>query len=219
MTAVSSLNPASSVLTSELPPLDWDQVIGYRRAYFGSVMDNLRRLGAAAGDIAGLVVLEQPVVLVNSPALVREVLITRAEEFSTQNPRLPAPAKPVSMLQCHGAAHHRARRQVSPAFRPRHFAAYADTIAECADRLQSGWRDGATIQIGQEMNRLALNVIGKTVLGRDGMGDGDKVGEAQTLITQTLEARWSPVRLPLPWRIPPRKRVLQAHATLNQAVR
>ena len=200
-----------------LPQIDWNRVVGQRRAYFGSPLDNMKRLGDAAGDIAGFTVQGQPVVLINTPALVREVLVTRAEEFPIAAPSV-ALSGPVPMSQSDGAAHRGRRRQVMPAFQPRHFAAYAQIMADCTEHLQSGWRNGAIAPIARDMERLAFHVIARALLGLDDIDEGTPLGAAQRTMARAGFFKWSPAQQIVPWQARERRQMTQAHASLVEAV-
>ncbi len=201
-----------------LPQIDWNRIVGQRRAYFGSPLDNMQRLGDAAGDIAGFIVQGQPVVLINTPALVREVLVTRTEEFPIAAPSAAALVGPVPMGQSDGAVHRGRRRQVMPAFKSRHFAAYAEIMADCTEHLQSGWRDGQIVPIARDMERLAFHVIARALLGLDDIDEGTPLGEAQRTMARAGFFKWSPAQQLTPWQARARRQQTQAHASLVDAV-
>lgn len=201
-----------------LPSLDWNRIVGRRRALFGSTLANLRQLGKAAGDLAGFEAGGRIVVLVSSPALVRDVLVTRADDYGMMSPAVTPPAV-MPMFQSNGEDHRRRRRLVTPAFRPRHFQAYAEAIRGCTERMAEGWADGQTLKIGAEMERLAFDIAGRTLLSREGRADTALLAEAERTMARAGDLKWSPARLPAFWLLSRRVRMASAHETLTEAVR
>src|SRR5205809_223797 len=65
-------------------------------------------------------------------------------------------------------------------------AGYGDTMVRASDRMRQGWRDGAALDIAQEMNRLTLSVVGKTLFDADLDSQARGVGEALTGVMQTF---------------------------------
>lgn len=203
---------------NSLPPLDWNRVVGRRRALFGSTLVNLRQLGKAAGDLAGFEAGGRFVVLVSSPALVRDVLVTHADDYGMMSPAaLPPAVRP--MFQSDGEDHRRRRRLVTPAFRPRHFQAYGEAIRGCTERLAEGWSNGQTISIGADMERLAFDIASRTLLSREGRADSALLAEAERTMARAGDLKWSPAHLPAFWQMSRRMRMVSAHGTLTEAVR
>ena len=212
-----------SAETVPLPTLDWKAAVGRRRAYFGPTLANLRRLGAAAGDLAGFEAGGRFVVLVTDPALVRDVLVTRAGDYGMMSPAVTPPAvSPPAvrpMFQSDGEDHRRRRRLVTPAFRPRHFHAYAEAIRACTERQAGGWRVGQTIQIGAEMERLAFDIASRTLLSREGRADAALLAAAERTMARAGDLKWSPAHLPAFWQVSRRMKMTSAHTALTEAVR
>ena len=204
--------------TAALPTLDWNAAVGRRRAYFGSTLANLRALGSAAGDLAGFEAGGRFVVLVTDPALVRDVLVTRADDYGMMSPTVSPPAV-MPMFQSDGEDHQRRRRLVTPAFRPRHFHAYAEAIRACTERQADGWRDGQTIQIGAEMERLAFDIASRTLLSREGRADAALLAAAERTMARAGDLKWSPAHLPAFWQVSRRMKMVSAHTALTEAVR
>ncbi len=211
----------SLTLPASLPPLpslDWNRVVGRRRALFGSTLANLRQLGKAAGDLAGFEAGGRFVVLVSDPSLVRDVLVTHADDYGMLSPSVTPPAvRP--MFQSDGEDHRRRRRLVTPAFRSRHFQAYAEAIRGCTERLAAGWADGQTLRIGAAMERLAFDIAGQTLLSREGRADAALLAEAERTMARAGDLKWSPAHLPAFWQLSRRVQMTSAHGTLTEAVR
>ena len=106
--------------------------------------------------------------LLNHPDYVEDVLVTRARLF--KKGRALERAKRLlgeGLLTSEADLHRRQRRLAQPAFHKQRIAAYADTMVAHAQRTSARWRDGETLDISGEMNRLTLTIVGETLLGAD----------------------------------------------------
>jgi cytochrome P450 len=87
---------------------------------------------------------------------------------------------------------------------------YADGMAQAAETLQAGWRDGQTLDLMPAMSRLTLGIVGKTLFDADVLGHAEDVGRALTVAMRYfMDVIRAPVRLPFAW-IPPWKRDVKA---------
>jgi cytochrome P450 len=180
----------------------------------------LARLAREYGDIAGFRVGPQRLVLLNHPDYVEDVLVTRARLF--KKGRALERAKRLlgeGLLTSEGDHHRRQRRLALPAFHKQRIAAYADTMVAHAVRTAARWRDGDTLDISAEMNRLTLTIVGETLLGTDLEADAGGVREALTTVFEAFPMTMSPFaalleRLPLPIV----RRYNRAHAALDALI-
>jgi len=161
-------------------------------------------------------------VLVNTPALAREVLVTQAEHFEKggalrQNGRLVFGNGLVTSLN---AFHKRQRRLVAPAFTHTRIGGYADVMAGYAEQLQRTWTDGETVDIAREMHRLTLWIVGKTLFDADLTGsEAANVREAMTGLQHGFNRSSTQfIRLPLPWVIAQEREFKTAVAQLDAIV-
>src|SRR5207249_6324500 len=124
---------------------------------------NLKR---TYGDLAHVRTGGEHLFLVSDPLHARDILVTNQRKF--MKGRGLERAKRLlgeGLLTSEGATHLRQRRLMQPAFHRDRIAAYADTMVAYADRIRRAWRDAATLDIAQEMNRLTLSIVGKTLFG------------------------------------------------------
>jgi cytochrome P450 len=80
---------------------------------------------------------------------------------------------------------------MAPAFAHRRIAAYADTMAACTESMQATWVDGARIDLADEMMRLTLAVVTKTLLDADVGRDASSVGAAVSVLIRDINTRSS----------------------------
>ncbi len=161
-------------------------------------------LARTYGDIAYLRMAGEHLFLVSDPRHVRDIFVTNQRNFhkgrGLERARRVLGA---GLLTSEGAVHVRQRRLMQPAFHRDRIASYATVMTEYADSLQRGWADGHTIDAAQEMMRLTLAVVGKTLFDKDVRSQARDVGEALTAVMESFWTLMLPFanvieRLPLP---------------------
>ena len=144
-----------------------------------------------------------PLRWVSDPALAHEVLATKQESF-VKGPGLTVFLKPVlgnGLLVSEGSFHTAQRKLLAPAFAHKRIASYADTMAERARRYVERLVDGAYVDAADDMMRLTLEIVGKTLFDAEVADDADEVGEA---LTHAMEGTVSQLNslVPLPPFVP-----------------
>ena len=147
--------------------------------------------------------------LIMSPALIEEMLVTRAGEFLrdrlTMN-TLSGPINKLSLFFAEGADWKWQRRAVSAAFRRESILAEVDTFAACAREQIALWRrlDARTpVDVAPAMSRVTFEVILRSVLGANAGFDREKfiaeltralgtIGWRRVLAVLGLSTDWIP---------------------------
>lgn len=161
----------------------------------------------AAQDYGDLVYFRfgpQPVFFFNHPDLIKEVLVTHDQSF--MKGRGLERAKRLlgeGLLTSEGAFHRRQRRLAQPAFHRQRVQAYGSCMTRCAEELERRWSDGAVLPIEQEMMRLTLAIVAKTLFDTDVSGEAEEIGQALTTAMQLWRRMMLPFaeyleKLPLP---------------------
>jgi cytochrome P450 len=153
------------------------------------------RLARTYGDVSHLVAGGEHLVLLNHPQLVKDVLVTHQRNF--RKGRGLERARRLlgdGLLTSEGDTHLRQRRLMQPAFHKERIASYGTAMTEYADRVQGRWQDGATLDIAQEMTRLTLGVVGRTLFDADVEAHASHVG---TALSAVLASFWTTM-LPFP---------------------
>jgi cytochrome P450 len=172
------------------------------------------------GPLVHLVAGTEHLYVVIEPRHVRDVLVTSQRKF--KKGRGVEAIKPMlgdGLLTSEGQTHLRQRRLTQPAFHRERIAAYASVMTDCAARATAGWSDGARIDASEEMTRLTLAVVGKTLFGADVEPLAREVGQALSAVMRSFWIRMLPFadaieRLP----IPQMRRAKAARATLDRIV-
>src|SRR6266478_8894832 len=120
------------------------------------------------GDLAYMRLGPQHAFVVSHPDWIRDILVTNQGNFTKS--RMLERAKVLlgdGLLTSEGEFHTSQRRLVQPAFHRDRLAAYAQVMSEAAVRLRERWTDGVTLEVSEEMMRLTLSIVGKTLFSAD----------------------------------------------------
>jgi cytochrome P450 len=189
-------------------------LLDYRRA-------PLRFLTGVArdfGDIATIRFGPFKSVLLSHPDLVKEMLVTQNRRFH-QGPAHVFLARALGrgLLTSENPLHLRQRRLMQPAFHHQRVAGYGAVMAAYGAQTSDRWRDGASLDVAQEMMRLALAIVGTTLFGTDITTDASLIGRASGVVNAYASDRSTQITGPLLDRLPlPRtRRFYRAKAHLD----
>ncbi len=174
--------------------------IAFRRDSLGFLESLARRYG----DIVYFRMGPQDVFFLNHPDYVRDVLVTHQQDFIKG--RALQRAKRLlgeGLLTSEGDFHRRQKRLALPAFHRQRVGSYGAVMTDYAARMCDDWRDGATLDISQEMMRLTLAIVGKTLFDADVEAEAQEIGQALTDVMNLFDVMLLPFselldKLPLP---------------------
>ncbi len=172
------------------------------------------------GDIASFRAGGQSMVLLSHPEAIKDVLVTNNPSFIKG--RVLQRSKRLlgeGLLTSEGDLHRRQRRLVQPAFHRTRIAGYAEKMVEYAARTRARWKDGATLDVHQEMMRLTLAIVAKTLFDADVESQAGEVGAALNEVMGLFGFLLLPFsehleRLPLP----PVRRMERARERLDRVI-
>lgn len=169
--------------------------------FFGPMVTRSRRdplgfmtsLARDYGDICSFRIGFDHIFFVNHPDYVRDVFVNHYESFlkgrgNTRAKRFLGEG----VLLSEGDTHRRQRRLDQKAFHRQRLNAYALEMSACAERYSARWHDGETLDIWQEMLRITLLIIGKTLFNADVESKDDEVGQAM----HAASSRYRTFKLP-----------------------
>jgi len=162
---------------------------GLKRWSLGPLNDNpleyFTKIACEYGDIAGLRALNFKTIFINHPDLIEEVLVTNARKYSKGRVlRANRHVFGEGLLTSEGDFWLRQRRLAQPAFHRVRIASYAGTMVEYTQRMLDGWRGGEERDAHQEMMRLTLQIVGKTLFDADVERDAQEVGKSLELLLE-----------------------------------
>ena len=173
-------------------------------AYRKGPLPFFQNLAAQYGDISYFRLGPQEAFFFNHPDYIKDVLVTNHQNFHKglalqRAKRLLGEG----LLTSEGEFHRRQRRLAQPAFHRARIASYAGVMTDYASQTRERWRDGDTLDMSEEMMRLTLGIVGKTLFDADVVSDAQEVGEAMTVVMDLFNTITIPFfellqKLPLP---------------------
>jgi cytochrome P450 len=112
--------------------------------------------------------LGQRLILMNEPEGIEELLEKNQKYYHRRAGSTPLKIfTGESVLTISGEPHLRQRRLMQPAFNKKRIDAYGDTMAELAEAHAKRWRDGAVVDIHEEMLEVTAAIITKTIFSSE----------------------------------------------------
>jgi cytochrome P450 len=185
------------------------------RALFSDRIRMLEEMGASIPRIGRSSFGRISVVLVNTPELIPEVLIEHVDDYQ-KGPVLRVFAKPLlgeGILVSEGEQHRERRKLVAPAFAHQRVSKYAAVMQQHALAAQATWRDGQEIDIADEMMRVTLGIVGRTLFDVDLLDQADTLRQNITTLQQAMA-----FQMRLPFRLPASGKRRRALDSLNETV-
>lgn len=97
-----------------------------------------------------------------------------------------------SLITTEGPAHRTRRRQVQPAFQRQRLEAYAGSMVAAAQATAQQWQDGQRVAMEQQMAALAMDAIGRAVLGVDGRALAPVIGASLEQLMRAMPLLFIP---------------------------
>jgi cytochrome P450 len=175
-------------------------------AYTALYRDPLGYLAGAArkyGDIVHLAIAHRHDFLLNHPDYIRAILLDQdGMRRSVHRPLQRILGR--GLITSRGKIHKRQRSLLQAVFQKQRIAALGEVMSREIVRWSDRWRDGATVEMADEMTRLAISIAGKTLFNVDLESEEIEVRDA--LITVFAATRFNNLllasklleRLPLP---------------------
>ena len=165
------------------------------------------------------------VVLLADPAAVRHVLLDNVENYpkAAYERRGLGALLGEGILASDGEKWRSHRRLMAPSFDHKSIVSYAPGMSDCIDSHLQGWDrigGGTTVDIAEEMRKLALKIISRAMFSTDSDRIVDLMGETLARIVGELEFNLADV-VPLLRRIRFRRRMRRVDrifAKLNEAM-
>jgi cytochrome P450 len=193
-----------------------DMILQFARRRLPFLVESAARYG----DVVLFRVGNERIYLFNHPDLIRDVLVTNQKNFTKS--RALVRAKKVlgeGLLTSEGEFHLRQRRLAQPAFHRDRIVAYARSMVDYAQRTGSRWSDRQSLDVHDEMMKLTLAIVAKTLFSADVEGEAAEIGEALTTTFAAFNIGVLPFselleKLPLPYI----KRFDAARARLDETI-
>jgi cytochrome P450 len=137
------------------------------------------------------------------PDLIEFVLVTNPRLFIKSVPfRALRPVVGNGLFLSEGEFWLRQRRLMQPAFHRQRISTYADTMVRYTERLLDTWPPGEVRDVHEEMTRLTMEIVAKTLFDADVSAEAAEVGATITEALAALNARLGSLWLLLPEQLP-----------------
>lgn len=131
------------------------------------------------GEIVPIQLDEDLFCLLSNPAHITEVLKDRLLFPKGQDVKLLSGLIGNGLLSSNGSFWQRQRRLAQPIFKQRKISAYGEVMVDYTRRMLADWQPNTNLDIHEEMMRLTLNIVMKTIFDQDvNEGDAHKVAKA-----------------------------------------
>jgi cytochrome P450 len=170
------------------------------RAYLRDPLEFVTDIARAGGDVAHVRMLGRDFYLLSHPGDIERVLVEHAGDLgrSLDARRLGQFVLGQGLLTSDGALWRRQRKLMAAAFTPRRIHAYADTMDAIARAFIDRWSDGASLNLHDEMSRIAMRIVAEVLFGADVEADADRVGACVRAIDAFFSSPEQALDLP-PW--------------------
>lgn len=173
------------------------------------------------GDLSLIPFGPRPMLLVNHPDLIHQVLVEKANSFykTRQLKKIFEASLGQGLLTADGDHWRRQRKLVQPAFHHKRIEAYSTTMVDYAERMMQAWSAEEQRNIDHDMMKLTLGIVSKTLFNTDTSAEADKLGEAITVGQEITIKQFNSIFVPPAW-LPTRENKLSAWSlnTINETV-
>ena len=170
------------------PPQQW--LFGNLREFGRDRLGTLSRWAQEYGDVVWARFGPRTVVFLNHPDLVEEVLVNQNRKF-IKHYRLRDATRTLGqgLLISEGEFWRGQRKLAQPAFHRERIAAYGQLMVELTERMLLGWADGQVRDAQDDMMRLTLEIVAKTLFDAEIGGDSAEVSAAMDTLMQAFVVR------------------------------
>lgn len=178
----------------------------------------LIRMMASYGDVAYARIGATRTYFVSSPAMIEEVLMGRHRDVTKDiATRALMPLIGAGLLTSDGEPWRKQRKLAAPPLQPKRIASYAETMVASAQRMAASFRDCEVRDIGDDMSKVTLDIVGRTLLGFDPRREAEQISRVldDTMRYFNLEMRTPLGMLPANILTPARRKVRDGRKELE----
>ena len=207
------------------PRLYFPYPLGALRAFRAGPLHFLTETCGAKGEVVRFRVAHLQAFFLRHPEGAKHVLVDNVRNYDkhTRGYNLLRSVLGRGLLTSEGDFWRRQRRIAQPAFHRKRIAAFAQTMVEVTEQTLDEWEDvaalGRTFDIAEEMGRIALRIVGKTLFGTEVSGLTQRVSKAVGVINEYMnKASTDPFAIPLRVPTPTNRRLTRHSEALDTVV-
>lgn len=182
---------------SQIPMISGTKLTGHAAEFRSRRLDFFVRAALEQGDIAAIRFFNKTALVVSSPELLHDMLIERPRLFgkSAGIRTVLYPFAGEGLFTSDGDLWKRQRKLMAPLFQPSYMAKYAEGMSESITKGIDAWREGELIDVGREMTRITMGVVGKALFDIDTFGEADELGGEISVLLDYIAASAATVGL------------------------
>ena len=172
------------------------------------------------GDISKIKFGPFTVIYIANPDYIEYVLLNRDTYIKIQEGGMLRILLGNGLLTSEGDFWLKQRRLIQPVFHKNRLERFVQKISESTDDMLTAWetKQGETTDIYNEMNRLTLDIVGKTLFSTNVKDEFDKVNTALTKIMTAIRNRSRFMRFPLWVPLPSHLRIEHNRKILDETI-
>lgn len=204
----------------EPPGPDGLPVLGSTLELSRDVFGFYERLVAEYGDVVRYRVMGDEAYLLVHPDHVEQVLVADSSKFvkGEMTNRQIGSALGEGLLLAEGDDWRTQRTTAQPAFYRERIVEYGDIMTDYTTETMTGWSDGDVLDVNQEMTRLTLRILARTLFGIDIRDQQSVVRESADAIRTRFDSSRIGAYLPEWLPIPANRRYKRSLADLREFI-
>jgi len=180
----------------------------------------LQQLEEKYGDISKIKFGPFTVIYLANPEYIEYVLLNRDTYTKVQEGGMLRILLGNGLLTSEGDFWLKQRRLIQPVFHKQRLDRFIQKISNSTDEMLNGWgkKNGETLDVYNEMNRVTLDIVGKTLFSANVKDEFDKVNSALTKILTAIRNRSRFMRFPLWFPLPSHLRIEHNRKVLDETI-
>ncbi|MFT7186171.1 MAG: cytochrome P450 [Pseudohongiellaceae bacterium] len=217
------MSTASITFTNSHTPIPKDSgipILGCLPEFAKNPLNFFKRLTRDYDDVVEFHLPFMDMALVVDADIAHKILVTDAKRFrkADRDVNIMGTILGNGLVTNNDIASHKVHRKlVQPGFHFRRMEAYTKTMSEYTEQYISNWKDGTTRNISDDMFKLTLYIVTKTLFDTD-MGEmeneADRVGNTMKTVQDLINKRFLQI-LPMPDWVPSPSNLKLAKARKN----
>jgi cytochrome P450 len=178
-------------------------LVGHSIEYLRDPLGFIERAKRDYGDMVRLRLGNMRTYLVSHPQSIEYILRSHADNFHKDRvTRWLIPLLGEGLLTGEDAHWRRQRKLAQPSFQHQQIERYGAVMVEHTERMLDSWREGEVRDPHEDLMRLTLGIVAKTLFDAELAGDAEAVGESLAVVMNHFmsPSRWFPLtdHVPLP---------------------
>ena len=174
----------------ELPGPEGNSLVGNLAQLGEDPLVFLTNCAREYGDIVPLRLGLTPACLLTNPEYIEQVLKDRESFIKGKGLRALHSLLGEGLLTNEGDSWFRQRRLAQPVFQQKRISGYGKVMVEYAQQMLNVWQDGETRDIHEDMMRLTLNIVMKTIFNQDvSEGESEAIANAVDVAMHWFESK------------------------------